>query len=130
MCSGLSQAIKDDIVEMKNDVREAAKGVVEMRMSQECKESHIHVVISSAMHEIENGYPPAQMRRDIITWISPLNFSRKQNDIFARRQEGTGEWLLERDEFKNWREGTERTLWCPGIRMTFPLNILHTVALY
>ncbi|KAH0558820.1 hypothetical protein GP486_004540 [Trichoglossum hirsutum] len=38
-----------------------------------------------------------QMSRDIVDWISALNFSTKQDDFFARRQEGTGEWLLEAD---------------------------------
>ncbi|KAH0543124.1 hypothetical protein FGG08_002550 [Glutinoglossum americanum] len=37
------------------------------------------------------------------------------DDIFRRRQEGTGEWLLNADAFEKWQDGTERTLWCPGI---------------
>ncbi|KAI9774757.1 MAG: hypothetical protein M1839_001624 [Geoglossum umbratile] len=56
-----------------------------------------------------------QKCRDIATWISNLNFSTKQADYFSRHQEGTGEWLLEADAFKNWLDGTERTLWCPGL---------------
>jgi len=51
-----------------------------------------------------------------MTWISTLNFSTKQNDFFERRQERTGEWLLNEDTFKNWLNGTEGTLWCPGLR--------------
>ncbi|KAJ7779548.1 hypothetical protein B0H14DRAFT_2961720, partial [Mycena olivaceomarginata] len=33
-------------------------------------------------------------REKIIQWFSPLNFFPQQDDIFATRQEGTGEWLL------------------------------------
>ncbi len=58
-----------------------------------------------------------QKNQDIITWMSSLNFYTKQNDFFSRRQEGTGEWLLEADCFKKWVDGTERILWCPGLRM-------------
>src|SRR5947209_20480981 len=57
-----------------------------------------------------------QRSQDIMTWISTLNFSTKQNEFFSRRQEGTGRWFLEADAFKKWLNGTERTLWCPGLR--------------
>jgi hypothetical protein len=69
--------------------------------------------------EVVKGFAD-QKTRDIMTWISTLNFSTKQNDFYGRRHEGTGKWLLEDDAFKNWLDGTERTLWCPGLRM-----ILH-----
>ena len=73
--------------------------------------------------EVARGFIDQRSRR-IMTWISTLNFSTKQNDIFSKRQEGTGEWLLEDDTFKNWLDGTERTLWCPGPRMIFPFEQL------
>jgi hypothetical protein len=65
-----------------------------------------------------------------MTWLSPLNFSTKQSDFFRRRQEGTGEWLLEDDVFKKWLDGTERILWCPGLRMIIPFSTFDTVALF
>lgn len=86
--SGLSQAIKCD-------VQEIAGGVT----------------------VLQNQFLSQKMR-DIVTWLSPLNFWIKQNDVFSTRLEGTGEWLLEHDEFKEWLSGTYRTLWCPGMRMT------------
>jgi hypothetical protein len=52
-----------------------------------------------------------------VDWISNLDFSSKQNDLLAKRQEGTGEWFLKADSFKNWFNGTEKILWCPGLRM-------------
>jgi hypothetical protein len=86
--SGLSQAIK-------GDVREIAGGVT----------------------VLQNQFLSQKMR-DIVSWLSPLNFWSKQNDVFNTRLEGTGEWLLEHDKFKEWLSGTYRTLWCPGMRMT------------
>ncbi|KAI9778250.1 MAG: hypothetical protein M1839_008274 [Geoglossum umbratile] len=82
---GLSRAIEADLAEVKEDVRELRKG-------QEDKES-----------------------RDVIAWLSALDFHTKQSDILRRRQEGTGKWLLDADEFKKWLDGTERILWCYGI---------------
>jgi hypothetical protein len=53
---------------------------------------------------------------DIINWLSPWNFWLKQNDMFERRCNGTGEWLLSHSEFQKWIEGETHVLWCPGNR--------------
>lgn len=49
-------------------------------------------------------------RRDILSWLSPLDFSTAQSDTLSRRQEGTGEWLFEDPTFGRWLSGTERSL--------------------
>lgn len=54
--------------------------------------------------------------RDLVHWLSPLDFSSKQSDALSRRQEGTGRWLLESNEFRSWLETAGRVLWCPGMR--------------
>lgn len=56
-----------------------------------------------------------QRRRDIATWLSPLNFLGRQDDIFRRRQAGTTKWLLESKEFKDWVVGKRKLLRCSGI---------------
>lgn len=30
----------------------------------------------------------------IMDWLTPVNYALQQSDLIARRQEGTGEWLL------------------------------------
>jgi hypothetical protein len=59
--------------------------------------------------------------QEIINWLSPLNFSAKQKDAFSRRAEGTGEWILEEKLFREWQDGANKVLWCPGIRMALSL---------
>lgn len=54
-------------------------------------------------------------RQDILEWFSPLNFFKTQQDIFERREEGTGRWLIDTPEFQNWTAGSDRTLCCFGI---------------
>jgi hypothetical protein len=56
-----------------------------------------------------------QNRRALLDWISPIDHGAQQSDFISRRQEGTGQWLLNSDEFKTWLDGTEKTLFCPGI---------------
>ena len=48
-------------------------------------------------------------------WLSPTDFPAQQQDIIARRQEGTGQWFLESPQFERWLQGLEKTLFCPGI---------------
>ncbi|KKK21432.1 hypothetical protein AOCH_000121 [Aspergillus ochraceoroseus] len=53
--------------------------------------------------------------KDIIDWISPLNFVGKQNMLFNEHHEGTCKWFLQSDDFQAWREGESTVLFCPGI---------------
>jgi hypothetical protein len=58
-------------------------------------------------------------RMQIIDWLSPINFFLRHADISRGRQKDTGGWLLEDSRFKRWESGSERTLWCRGIRALF-----------
>jgi hypothetical protein len=52
----------------------------------------------------------------IADWLTPDDYSLQQHrDIFDRHEEGTGEWLLNSDEFQNWLIGINPTLFCPGM---------------
>lgn len=67
-----------------------------------------------------------EKRQEILDWFSPLNFFKTQQDVFARRQEGTGQWLIDLPAFQDWLSGSERILCCPGIRK-FPYSLSHLV---
>ncbi|KAJ7028092.1 ankyrin repeat domain-containing protein [Mycena alexandri] len=54
-------------------------------------------------------------RKQIIEWLSPINFFLRQADISQARQGGTGGWLLVHLHFQEWKSGSGRTLWCHGI---------------
>jgi predicted ATPase len=44
-------------------------------------------------------------REKIVESLSSLSFREKQMDVFAKRHPGTGQWLLETEEFRQWLEG-------------------------
>lgn len=50
--------------------------------------------------------------REIIDWVSPLNFREKQDNITPTP--GTGGWFFNSEEFKAWESGEDRWLWCYG----------------
>lgn len=56
-----------------------------------------------------------QERRTIIEWLTTIDYAPQQSDFISRRQEGTGQWLLNSNEFQEWTRQTKKTLFCPGI---------------
>ncbi|KFY37326.1 hypothetical protein V494_04800 [Pseudogymnoascus sp. VKM F-4513 (FW-928)] len=54
-------------------------------------------------------------RQRIIDWLSPVDYATQHSDFMARRREGTGQWLLDSDEFQNWLNQSKQTLFCPGM---------------
>lgn len=55
-----------------------------------------------------------QARRELCQWLSPLDFPAQQREIYSRRQEGSGKWLLESEKFKRWLKTKGGVLLCPG----------------
>ena len=54
-------------------------------------------------------------RGAIIDWLAAIDYGQQQSDFLSRRQEGTGQWLLDSDEFQEWLTQKKQTLFCPGI---------------
>lgn len=52
---------------------------------------------------------------EILNWITPIDYGPQQSDYFKRRQPGTGQWLLESEEYRTWLSASKQTLFCPGI---------------
>ncbi|KAE8441895.1 hypothetical protein EG329_004201 [Mollisiaceae sp. DMI_Dod_QoI] len=53
---------------------------------------------------------------ELLAWLSDLDFEKTHSDYFAKREAGTGVWVLETLEFRQWIQGLEqKTLWCRGI---------------
>jgi ankyrin repeat protein len=51
----------------------------------------------------------------ILDWITPIEYAPQQHDFITRRQEETGQWLLDSAEFQAWLKTDKQTLFCPGI---------------
>lgn len=56
-----------------------------------------------------------QDRRAILDWLTRIDYAPQQKDFIERRQTGTGQWLLDSQEFKAWVKTNKQTLFCPGI---------------
>ncbi|KAF2176589.1 purine and uridine phosphorylase [Zopfia rhizophila CBS 207.26] len=51
----------------------------------------------------------------ILKWLTPIDYAPQQSDYIRRREEGTGEWLLNSNEFQDWINQRKATLFCLGI---------------
>ena len=51
----------------------------------------------------------------IVDWLTSIEYAPQQSDFISRRQEGTGQWLLDSAEFQSWLNQKQQTLFCPGI---------------
>ncbi|TVY81967.1 Ankyrin-1 [Lachnellula suecica] len=67
------------------------------------------------LHTRQDNREEREERQTILDWLTPTDYAPQQNDFIARRQAGTGQWLLDSEEFHHWVEGDARILFCPGI---------------
>ena len=69
--------------------------------------------------QILQNHHAAEEREKILNWISTVKHEQKHHDIRLPRVRGTGEWFLELNEFKCWRDETlsaSNVLLCQGIQ--------------
>ncbi|KAJ5580007.1 uncharacterized protein N7459_005992 [Penicillium hispanicum] len=53
--------------------------------------------------------------KDILKWVSSEPYSGIQTDTQESRASGTGNWLLESEEYKEWKGSAGSVLWLPGV---------------
>jgi hypothetical protein len=52
---------------------------------------------------------------EILNWITPVDYGPQHSDFLSRRQPGTGQWLLDSEQYQAWLKTSAQTLFCPGI---------------
>ncbi|KAF8539062.1 hypothetical protein BDD12DRAFT_738687, partial [Trichophaea hybrida] len=54
-------------------------------------------------------------RRQLLLWLSELDFDKEHDAIFVKRHQDTGRWLIDCPEFSDWIDSEESSmLWCYG----------------
>jgi hypothetical protein len=56
-----------------------------------------------------------QEHETVLNWLTPIDYAAQQSDFVGRRQEGTGQWILNSVEYQMWLNSDGQTLFCPGI---------------
>lgn len=76
--------------------------------------------------------------REILEWLSSLNYQTKHVQVVQRRVSDTGKWLIETSEFRTFiQAGTaSKLLWCYGIPgagktvLSYDLLNIHETSLF
>ncbi|OCK73445.1 hypothetical protein K432DRAFT_420720 [Lepidopterella palustris CBS 459.81] len=54
-------------------------------------------------------------RESFLDWISTIDFEKIHDDIYIKKHEGTGDWLIRTQEFRTWFSSPKSSLlWCHG----------------
>ena len=57
----------------------------------------------------------ANQRTSFLDWISKMDFEESHDNIFAKKHQATGDWLIQRQDFQAWFGGSSSALlWCYG----------------
>jgi hypothetical protein len=103
-----------NIAEDLRDIRDVIKPQLEettTSLKRLREEGHI---TNQEVQRVRREHEDRQ-RQIILDWITPIDYTPQHHDFIARRQEGTGQWLLDSAKFKAWVETDKKTLFCPGI---------------
>ena len=68
------------------------------------------------LHANDHAQADASLLKDVLAWISPLDFRKNHASAAEARIDRTGQWFLDCSEFRRWRDSNNETLYCPGIR--------------
>ena len=77
--------------------------------------NHISDNVES-LHANDHAQADASLLKEVLAWLSPLDFRKNHASAAEARIDGTGQWFLDCTEFRRWRDSNNGTLYCPGIR--------------
>lgn len=78
--------------------------------SQSDLENHV-----SRLHDRQHDRETAEEQRAILAWLTPAEYIHQHRDFINRREAGTGQWLLNSEEYQRWTVTEKETLFCSGI---------------
>ncbi|KAI2617638.1 hypothetical protein GGS26DRAFT_403231 [Hypomontagnella submonticulosa] len=83
----------------------------EVRQEQPAKDVISRVELG--VKQIQAGQKSRQ-DDELLEWLTPLNFGQQQSEYCEIRQQGTGQWFLSCESYRDWVDGMNQILFCPG----------------
>ncbi|KAF5537588.1 ankyrin repeat [Fusarium mexicanum] len=77
----------------------------------------VHLLLSETRKDVVE-IKANQSRKDdikILDWLTTVDYGLQQSEFQSIREPGTGSWLLEATEYRNWAKTPGQTLFCQGI---------------
>ena len=67
------------------------------------------------LNERQNDRECREERQTILEWLTTTDYAPQQSDFINRRELGTGQWLIDSEEYQTWVQTPKQTLFFPGI---------------
>jgi hypothetical protein len=97
-CLSLNLLFQVDMVALAASThREVKEGRAEQRQNHQAQTHALDHIRKRA-----DAQESREEREAVLNWLTPINYGPQHSDFLRRRQPGTGQWLLDSDEFKNW----------------------------
>ncbi|EUC45234.1 hypothetical protein COCMIDRAFT_96098 [Bipolaris oryzae ATCC 44560] len=81
-----------------------------LEMGQNGVQGHVQ-----QLHERHDLEEAIRKRQSILEWLTPIDYESQQREAIRSRQAGTGQWLLNSQQYQDWLAEKHPTLFCPGI---------------
>ncbi|GKT48796.1 vegetative incompatibility protein HET-E-1 [Colletotrichum spaethianum] len=69
----------------------------------------------SQVSSTTNRMQQSQHFQEVMKWLAPPDPSTNDNKALQQRHEGTGQWLLDSEEYSKWKNTPKSSLWLHGI---------------
>ncbi|KAJ5842111.1 hypothetical protein N7534_011941 [Penicillium rubens] len=115
--SGSISAISEQEDDLLRDV-----SACEVRRSANADDSMIEMLnaLNAPMKRVDENIQhllqnmDEEQRIKMLEWISSIPFGKNHNNVKEKRTPGTGEWLLQTDEFATWEQSDSPIFWLQG----------------
>jgi len=97
-CSALNELLQIDMAAIAASTH---REVIEGRKEQQQHHQDQSRALGRLYERVESQEDRKE-REAVLNWLAPADYGPEHNDLLRRRQPGTGQWLLESDEFKTW----------------------------
>ncbi|KAI0892243.1 ankyrin repeat-containing domain protein [Annulohypoxylon nitens] len=106
----LIQVVDQSSKDTMNQFSNLTDSLMHICRSQSDLENHV-----SRLHDRQHDRETAEEQRAILAWLTPAEYIHQHRDFINRREAGTGQWLLNSEEYQRWIVTEKETLFCSGI---------------
>ncbi|KAK7409497.1 hypothetical protein QQX98_008347 [Neonectria punicea] len=87
-----------------------------LRKVQKIEEGQkVQLDLAKEVRDHQISQETAKERHAILEWLTPTDYGSEQQDFVSRKEPGTGQWLLDSQEYRAWSNASQQTLFCPGM---------------
>jgi hypothetical protein len=99
--------------------------VDEIKTSNETSEQSAFAALYYIISTLQNGIAEA-LRRSIHTWLDPIDHTSNYMRHMNERQENTGRWFIDGDEFIQWKSNIDKFgfFWLRGGSKQLSISLL------